>query len=341
VADSQASLLEQVRSGSNRQLQMLAAEGMLPLPAEQLIPVQVSLTLGSDLEVATRAAESLKKLDARFAQSYLARDAGPEVLAFFAGYVTHPLVIETILRRRDVPRAILADLARRLPADLQELLLLRQDAIVEAPEILDALEENPDLSSYTQRRIDEYREHLLPRDRSARPGPAVPLPGEEIDDIELAAELEAVRELPESGEVDVEKTQLSEGQIRMLSIPARLKLTRGAPRSLRAILLRDSNSLVAVSVIQNNSLSDQEVEQTASNRAVVEEVLEAIARNRQWAAKYNICKSLVQNPRTYLPTALRLMTRLSVRDLRELSRDRNVADAVRSTALRLYTIKQK
>ena len=341
MADSQASLLEQVRSGSNRQLQMLAAEGMLPLPPEQLIPVQVSLTLGSDMEVATRAAESLKKVDARFAQSYLARDAGPEVLAFFAGYVTHPLVIETILRRRDVPRAILSDLARRLPADLQEVLLLRQDAIVEAPEILDALEENPDLSSYTQRRIDEYREHLLPRDRSVRPQPSAPAVEDEIDDVELAAEVEAARELPESGEIDVEKTKLSEGQIRTLSIPARLKLTRGAPRSLRSILIRDSNSLVAVSVITNNSLSDQEVEQTASNRAVIEEVLEAIARNRQWSAKYNICKALVQNPRTYLPTALRLMTRLSVRDLRELSRDRNVADAIRSTALRLYTIKQK
>ena len=340
MADSQASLLEQVRSGSNRQLQLLAAEGLLPLPPEQLIPVQVSLTLGSDMEVATRAAESLKKVDARFAQSYLSREAGPEVLAFFAGYVTHPLVIETILRRRDVPRHILADLARRLPADLQEVLLLRQDAIVEAPEILTALEENPDLSSYTQRRIDEYREHLLPRERS-RPQPLAPAAEDEIDDIELAAEVEAARVLPESGEVDVEKTKLSEGQIRTLSIPARLKLTRGAPRSLRSILIRDSNSLVAVSVVTNNALSDQEVEQTASNRAVIEEVLEAIARNRQWSAKYNICKALVQNPRTYLPTALRLMTRLSVRDLRELSRDRNVADAIRSTALRLYTIKQK
>lgn len=339
MADSQASLLEQVRSGSNRQLQMLAAEGLLPLPPEQLIPLQVSLTLGSDMEVATRAAETLKTVDARFAQSYLAREAGPEVLAFFAGYVTHPLVIETILRRRDVPRGLLVDLARRLPADLQEILLLRQDAIVEAPEILDALEENPDISSYTQRRVDEYRQHLLPRERSARPEPA--RVEEEIDDEELAAEVEAARVLPESGEVDVEKTKLSEGQIRTLSIPARLKLTRGAPRSLRSILLRDSNSLVAVSVITNNSLSDQEVEQTANNRAVIEEVLEAIARNRQWAAKYNVCKALVQNPRTYLPTALRLMTRLSVRDLRELSRDRNVADAIRSTALRLYTIKQK
>jgi hypothetical protein len=33
--------------------------------------------------------------------------------------------------------------------------------------------------------------------------------------------------------------------------------------------------------------------------------------------------------------------RLAVRDLRELGRDRNIPDAIRSTALRLYRIKQQ
>ena len=46
---------------------------------------------------------------------------------------------------------------------LQEALLLRQDAIVEEPLILDALERNPYLSPFSRRRILEYREHLLPR----------------------------------------------------------------------------------------------------------------------------------------------------------------------------------
>lgn len=343
MADSQSSLLEQVRSGGNRELQMLAAQGLLPLPAEQLIPLQVSLAQGPDYEVAAAAAESLKAVDARFAQSYLAREAAEPVLAFFAAYVRHPLVIETILRRRDVPRSILADMARRLPPDLQEILLLRQDAIVEAPEILDALETNPDLSTYSQRRIGEYREHLLPkhlRPPALEPVPAEPIEGE-MDDAALAAAIEEAREQPASGEVDVEKTRLSEGQIRTLSIPARLKLARGAPRSLRAILLRDSNAQVALTALLSSAVSDQEVEQMASSRSVVEEVLEAIARKREWVGKYNVCKALVQNPRTPLPTALRLLTRMSVRDLRELSRDRNVPDAVRSTALRLYTIKQK
>lgn len=336
MADSQSSLLEQVRSG-NRQLQLLAAEGFLPLPPEELIPLQVELARGGDPQVAERARESLLKVDLRIARPFLEREAKEPVLAFFAEEAKNPLLVETILRRRDAPRRVLAWLARRIPPDLQEILLLRQDAIVEEPAILEALEENPQVSGYSQRRIAEYREHLLPRQRTV-PVPA-PEP-EEMDDEELERALDVARELPASGEAE-EKTGLSEGQIRMLPVPARLKLARGAPRGLRAVLLRDTNAQVAVSVILHNSLSDQEVEQTANNRSVVEEVLETIAKKREWIGRYTVMKALVWNPRTPLPTALRLVPRLAVRDLRELSRDRNVPDAVRSTALRLYRIKQK
>lgn len=338
MADSQSSLLEQVRSG-NRQLQLLAADGVLPLPPEDLIPLQVELARGGAPQVAERARDNLLKLDLRIVRPFLERQAREPVLAFFAEEARNPVILETILRRRDVPRRILAWLARRIPPDLQELLLLRQDAIVEEPAILQALEENPQISGYSQRRIAEYREHLLPRQRTAVPA-GVPQQPEEMADEELEEAIATVRELPAAGEVE-EKTGLSEGQIRQLPVPARLKLTRGAPRSLRSILLRDTNAQVAVSVILNNSLSEQEVEQTANNRSVVEEVLETISKKREWVNKYTVTKALAWNPRTPLPTALRMIPKLAVRDLRELSRDRNVPDAVRSTALRLYRIKQK
>ena len=337
MADSQSSLLEQVRSG-NRQLQLLAADGVLPLPPEDLIPLQVELARGGDPQVAERARDNLLKVDLRIVRPFLERLAREPVLAFFAEEARNPVLLETILRRRDVPRRILAWLARRIPPDLQELLLLRQDAIVEEPAILQALEENPQVSGYSQRRIAEYREHLLPRQRTAAPV-SQPEP-QEMADEELDQAIATVRELPASGEVE-EKTGLSEGQIRQLPVPARLKLTRGAPRSLRSILLRDTNAQVAVSVVINNSLSEQEVEQTAANRSVVEEVLETISRKREWVNKYTVAKALIWNPRTPLPTALRLLPKLAVRDLRDLGRDRNVPDAVRSTALRLYRIKQK
>lgn len=341
MADAQASLLDQVRSGANRQLQMLAASGVLPLPPEELIPLQVQFASGADLELAGKAQEALRQVDARIAAPFLERQAEERVLAFFAAHVSNPRLLETILRRRDVPRRLLVEMARRLPPDLQEILVLRQDAIIEEPAILEALESNPQLSLYVQRRIVEYRDHLLPRERTPfRPEPGALGPVQEADDATAASDIAAAAAFPPVGELD-EKTGLSEGQIRMLSVPTRLKLARGAPRNLRNILLRDTNPQVACSALLFNSLSDQEVESTAGNRSVQEEVLMAISKKREWASRYQVVKALVHNPRTPLATSVKFVARLSVRDLRDLARDRNVPDAVRSTALRLYRIKQK
>jgi len=337
VADSATSLLEQVRSGGNHQLQTLAADGLLPLPADELIPLQVAYAAGDDPELARRAAAALAATDARVAVPFLAGDAGPEILSYFARRIEHPLVIEAVLRRRDVPRPLLVELARRLPAELQEVLILRQDAIVEEPAILAALEENPQISLYAQRRIAEYREHLLPRER--RPEDEARA-DEEIDDDAFAAAMAAARATPAAGEVD-EATGLTEGQVRLLPVPARIRLARSAGRLLRSFLLRDPNPRVALSALNVSGISDQEVEQVARSRNVSEDVLEEIARRREWVAKAGVVRALVSNPRTPVAIGVRLVARLGVRELREVSRDRNIADAVRSTALRLYRIKRQ
>ena len=337
-------LVEQVLAGGNRQLQELAAAGVLPLAPEQLIPLQVIFAGCSDADLAGRARESLRGVEPRVLAGYLERDAGGEELAFFARELSHPLVISTILRRRDVPRAVLVGLARRLPAEMQEILLLRQDAILDEPAILTALEENREVTPYSLRRIGEYREHLLPQRAGARRAPLPAVADEpeegEADDVEVAAAIAAARRLPRDGEAE-EHTGLSEAQIRLLAVPVRIRLSRGASRLMRSILVRDASAPVALSVLRNNSFTESEMEHVARNRQVLEDVLLAISRRREWVGKYSVVKALVQNPRVPIAVALRLMLRLSVRDLREVSRDRNVADAVRSTAIRLYTIKQK
>jgi hypothetical protein len=328
-------LVEQVLSGASHELQILAAEGLLPLPPGEVLTLQARLARHPDALIASRAMDSVRALDPRRLAEFLSQEADFESLRFFAIEVQHPVVVEAALRRRDVPRALLVELARGLSPDLQEVLLLRQDAIVEDPGILDALEENPRLSAYSQRRIAEFREHLLPRS-----GPGAPTVGAEPAAVpdEFEAALQAARELPVEGEVD-EVTGLSEGQIRSLPLPARLRLSRGASRSLRAILVRDHHPSVALSVLTNNPVSDGEIEAIARSRAVSEDVLDHIARDRDWSHKYPIVVALVGNPRVPIAAAVRLVPQLGVRDLRHLSRDRNVPDAVRTTAMRLYRIK--
>lgn len=331
-------LVERVRSGEDPELLLLAARGLLPLSQAQLIPLQVELANRGDGELARHAERALLELEPRVLAHYLAAGAGESVLAWFATHCEQPRVVEALLRRRDVPRRILVALAPRLEADHQEILVLRQDAIVEEPAILTALEENPKLSSYARRRIGEYREHLLPREKKARPAEA-PAAGGEPSAEEMAEAIEQARQQPAEGERD-DTTGLSEAQIRYLPIPMRMMLTRGAPRALRHILIRDPNPLIAKSVLRNNNFSEKEIEQIASNRNIDDEVLGEIAGTREWVSKYRIAHALVQNPRTPLALAVKLVPRMSVRDLRILSRDRNIPDAVRSTARRLYTIKR-
>ena len=287
--------------------------------------------------LAERARESLRQAASRLVIGFLENAAGPEELRYFARLRTEGPVLEAILRRRDVPRDLLVELAPGLPVPLQEVLILRQDAIVEEPAILEALEENRSLDSDVRRRIGEYRQHLVrAHDASA---PALGEADAELT-AEDFAEIARVRELPGEGEVE-EHLGLSEGQIRALPVPVRVKLARRASKTLRSILVRDLNQQVAVAVLHGNPLSDDEVEQIASNRSVIEEVLVEISRRRQWMSKYRVALALARNPKTALPTAIKLVARLGVRDLKLLAADRNVQDPVRATASRLYKIKSQ
>ncbi len=337
---TQTNLLDQILSGSNRQLQVLAAQGLVPLPPEELIPIQVALTASPDTEVATQARTALETLEPRLAGEFLSHHAGPQELAYFGHNIQHPVLLEAVVRRPDVPRELLVEIAPGLPQEVQEALVLRQDAILEQPEILWALERNPQLTAYAKRRIWEYREHLLPKEKvPPKTEEEIEAEVEELTEEEIVEAFEEVREKPPDGKVD-EVSGLSAGQLRLLPVPIRVKIARNADRQLRNILIRDQNTQVALSVLRNNTMNDQEVELIASSRNVVDEVLGEIPRRREWIRKYPIAKALVKNPRTQLATAIGLVPRMTLRDLRALARDRNVPDGVRSTARRLYQAKR-
>jgi hypothetical protein len=345
---SQPSLLDRILSGQNRQLQVLAAQGLVPLPPEELIPIQVALTGSPDPEISSASHAALQGVDSSLLLEFLRTQAGDRELYYFATRAQNAAYTEVALRRKDVSRAILLALAPSLSPDLQEVLILRQDAILEEPQILLALEQNPQLSNYTRRRIWEYREHLLPREKlppvSAEQMAAE---AERISEEEMAEAIAEVKTKvrgkagaePVEGEVD-EKTGLTDTEIRQLPVPMRVKLARNASRQIRLILIRDSNSMVAMTVLTGNSLPESEVEQIANSRAVCEEVLSAIPKNKEWIGKYNIAKALIKNPKTQLATSLKLLPRMSVKDLRDLAKDKNAQEGVRSMALRMYQAKR-
>src|SRR6266542_152145 len=168
------------------------------------------------------------------------------------------------------------------------------------------------------------------------------LPSERYEDLEaedVATHQAAVQRIIESerlelGEVTPERISLIR-RIMYMNAKDRVKLARKGDREARSILIRDTNKVVAAAVINNPRISDQEAENIASLRTVSSEVLRMMAQNRGWARSYSVTHNLVRNPRTPVPTVINMLPRIHTKDLKRLSLNRNISEAVRRQALRL------
>lgn len=117
-----------------------------------------------------------------------------------------------------------------------------------------------------------------------------------------------------------------------LPIVERMKLAMKGTRSQRAQLIRDSNKLVAAAVLSSPKLTETEVEAFAKMANVSEDVLRTIAVNRSWMKNYGVVAGLTKNPKTPPGISMHLVPRLNERDLKMLTTDRNVPEAVRLAA---------
>ncbi len=182
----------------------------------------------------------------------------------------------------------------------------------------------------------------------------IEVPDSEVDDSWLSLEFieEMYEESPEEreaivnkilGEIRFEEDSVSGDRISMinrilkLGMKDRMKLAMKGDREARNILIRDPNRIVAQAVINNAKITENEVEKIAAMRTVPEDVLRLIAINRAWARNYMIMHKLALNPRTPIGSAFTILTRLQLRDLSAIAKNRNVSDAVRKQALRLAT----
>ncbi|HMQ03796.1 MAG TPA: hypothetical protein PKD26_07760 [Pyrinomonadaceae bacterium] len=124
-------------------------------------------------------------------------------------------------------------------------------------------------------------------------------------------------------------------RVMKMGMKDRVKLAMKGDREARNILIRDPNRIVSQAVVQNPRITEQEMEKIAAMRSISEDVLRQIANDRQWSRSYAIVHNLARNPRTPIANVLTILSRLYLRDLAALSKNKNVSDAVRRQSLRL------
>jgi hypothetical protein len=130
--------------------------------------------------------------------------------------------------------------------------------------------------------------------------------------------------------------------IRAMSVGERIKLALKGNKEARGILLRDPNRLIPRLVLQNPRISEEEIHMVAKDRNCDEELLGLITDNREWMKVYAIRLALVENARTPVAKAIRLLQTLDERDLSRLSKSKNVPNVIATQARRcLFQMRER
>jgi hypothetical protein len=136
------------------------------------------------------------------------------------------------------------------------------------------------------------------------------------------------------GATEEEKVLTFQQRLANMTVPEKVKCASKGTREMRAILIRDPNRMVAAAVLSCPKVNDAEVEAFAKMGNVSEEILRTIALSRAWTKNYSVLLALVKNSKTPVALTMNMLQRLSESDVKKISTDRNVPEALRIAARR-------
>jgi hypothetical protein len=346
-------LVEQFRRGGvARDLRLMAAQGLLPLKPDDLLELWTDLVSDPDEGVRAAAEKSLATFPAAELQPVLkSRDTPTAVLAWAVAHRQEHELREAALQNHSLPDEAIEALAPVLTQALAEIVVINQTRLLRRTSLLVALESNAGLSNDQKRRLRELRETFrigLPgEDRGGTappPAPAPEAPAPEpaaepapeadlapIGDVFMTEDEALVRYLSEEERQQTEKVSAVQKIYRLNTAEKLITALKGT-REERAILIRDPNRLVSSAVLSSPRITEPEIEAISGMKSVSDQILREIGNHREWTKRYSVMKNLVCNPRTPIGIALGLVPRLSPRDVKGISVDRNVPEPVRKQA---------
>lgn len=124
-------------------------------------------------------------------------------------------------------------------------------------------------------------------------------------------------------------------QILVMGISQKIQLALKGNKEARSILVKDPNKLVCSAVIKSPKVTESEAVGYAKSRSVSDEVLRLIAANKEWTRSREMVLALVNNPRTPMTISMKLMLRLSDKELSDLAKNKGVPSALAAAARRL------
>jgi hypothetical protein len=345
---SPGGLLEQVRSGTAPpEVKTSLAKGTMPLGPAQML--EVLLLLAAEEEYRLEAVKSLKKVPKTVVHGVCASaESPPRLLHKLARLFSRSEeTLEKILLNTACGDETVAFLAALPFPSLLEMIGRSQARLEREPQIVENLRANPSTPSNVLRLWEESVERIRRATNEkaqarAREDESVPTEEDEPPTI-LVEEQEMGGGSPEEGGAAAveQKKETIQQILRTMTAGQKVALAGKGNGEVRKILIRDKNRLVAIKVLENPRITDSELEQYAKSTNVSDDVLRHIGTKREWMKLITVTRALVTNPKTPLGISMQQLKRMSVRELDGLSKNRNIPDALRKAAHRLFKVKSE
>lgn len=335
-------------------LRMMGAKGLVPAVAPGDIATMLFfLSFDADAAVRETAARTAGGLPERIWSAALRSEAldGP-VLDWLADRLGSASgALQAILLNPATSDATVARLAPVVPAALVEIIRQNELRLLRHDDIVRGLCQNPNAPASTIDGACDFcvRNGLVLLDvpqlveahrRVHGTDPAARAQEDSAERLmaeyraELAHEVEGdatVSMPPPTPEQEQKRVNMTQRVLKM-SVAEKIKLATLGNREARTLLLRDSNRLVSLAAAQSPRITDGEILGLANSKTAGADVLRYIYESRDFLKVYALRAALVRNPKVPLPTALKFLPTLQEKDIKELSRDRNVPATVQAQA---------
>ncbi|MCS6914997.1 MAG: hypothetical protein RMK29_05715 [Myxococcales bacterium] len=371
LPDAQLSpqLARMVGSQAPAPLRQAAARGLAPLPPPDMVVALYQIAVGSDAALASTARQSLQRLPEAVLRGALSAPLDGRVLDFVARQLQdNRSAIQLLLDNRTLPDQTVEFLAQTCEADELDRIAKDEQRLLRAPSIIAALYMNPRTRVSTAMRAVEL---------AARNQVVVDIPG--FDD--LVASLQGVtigpqhdaqfaEVVPPAGgepaqgqdahaseaeawtQEQIENAQQQEERapaepdkkkkrFEDLPVPLQIRAATLGNAQDRALAIRSTIRAVAMAAIRSPAISIQEVVKYAANRALHEDVIRYISNRKEWTQLNAVRLALINNNKTPLGTALRLLNFVHMRDLKAISRSKNVPGPLVKAAKELISKRER
>lgn len=328
-----------VKPGAPRDAKMAAARGALPLAGKDLLMVLFFLCSSQDVEIKKAAVKTLREVPQAVFAPVLNDDAlPPQLLDLLArARLSDVELMAEVIRHSATTLKTFLYLAGKASAGVLECLVGCQDLLHQNPELVDAIIANPAAKETLKVKLGwQNPEPVSPVDSAQEAGQEeVTSDEEEQNEDRGQTEIESLME-------EAEHEGLSKYQIALeLKVSEKIKMGLTGDKEWRSIMMKESNKLVQGAVMKNPRITDGEVLMVAKNKTSSDDLIRLILLNKDWVKNYEIKKALIMHPKTPPPKALRFISYMTLKDIRDLSKSRQVSNIVLSAARKELEMRKK